>query len=481
MDRLAGIVRCQWRAYWRRFWRARHPTVGHQGITLIITVLISFKYLRLLGSANIRIAQGDTTLVQSLLAAIFLAWLFLPISISRADVSFSGLRHLPLSVSDLLGIRFVSLFIIPYSWMTVVGSLAICYPLAHAPRPWLALSAALLFIPMSCSTGLAMAHLLTIAVWRRILFAVLVLVCAVAVYVLSGKDVGHFWQWPRVSPTNLVVRAAMGKNPTLAMGTLVMLNVLTFGAAWWSFRQSLVNEPRAGSTRRMDSILFRLPGAGLAAKDVRYFRRLLDPCFGLLASALCCFYLAGSPAPSAWAVWISMVILFIPNAPLAFNSFGLDKRSGMDRYGLLPVSGATIMRSKNLAFVIITSVQVCPIIGLAVWRLGLSVGALGLVEAASLAAAYLAWGNWMSVTLPAKMQFFRFAPPGGSLPELIAGLVFASLPGVLTMYVLQMRAEQAIWVNLLILLLCGILYSLATIRAGRRFEQRREKIAHSIL
>jgi len=483
MDRLAGIVRCQWRAYWRRFSRARDLTVGHQGITLIITVLIFFKYLRLLGSANIQIAQGDTTLVQSLLAAIFLAWLFLPISIPRADVSFSGLRHLPLSVSDLFGIRIVSLFIRPYSWMTAAGSLAICYPLAHAPRPWLALSAALLFIPMSCSTGLAMAHLLTIAVWRRIMFAILVLLCATALYVLSGEDAGPFRQWSRVLPTNLVTRAAVGKNPTLAMGTLVMLNVLTFAAAWWSFRQSLVNEPRAGSGRRMDSILFRLPGAagGLAAKDVRYFRRLLDPCFGLLASALCCFYLAASRAPSASAVWISIVILFIPNAPLAFNSFGLDKRSGMDRYGLLPLGGATILRSKNLAFVIIASVQVCPIIVLAVWRLGLSVGAFGLVEAASLAAAYLAWGNWMSITLPAKMQFFRFAPPGGSLPELIGGLVFASLPGVLTMYVLQMRAEQAIWVNLLILLLCGILYSLATIRSGRRFEQQREKVAHSIL
>ena len=315
------------------------------------------------------------------------------------------------------------------------------------------------------------------------MFAILVLLCATALYVLSGEDAGPFRQWSWVSPTNLVTRAAVGKNPTLAMGTLVMLNVLTFAAAWWSFRQSLVNEPRAGSGRRMDSILFRLPGAagGLAAKDVRYFRRLLDPCFGLLASALCCFYLAASRAPSASAVWISIVILFIPNAPLAFNSFGLDKRSGMDRYGLLPLGGATILRSKNLAFVIIASVQVCPIIVLAVWRLGLSVGAFGLVEAASLAAAYLAWGNWMSITLPAKMQFFRFAPPGGSLPELIAGLVFASLPGVLTVYVLQMRAEQAIWVNLLILLLCGILYSLATIRAGRRFEQQREKVAHSIL
>src|SRR6266404_1016051 len=188
MDRLASIVRCQWRAYWRRFSRARNLTVGHQGITLIITVLIFFKYLRLLGSANIQIAQGDTTLVQSLLAAIFLAWLFLPTSITRTDVSFSGLRHLPLSVSDLFGIRIVSLFIKPYSWMTVAGSLAICYPLAHAPRPWLALSAALLFIPMSCSTGLAMAHLLTITFWRRILFAILVLLSAAAVYVRSGQD-----------------------------------------------------------------------------------------------------------------------------------------------------------------------------------------------------------------------------------------------------------------------------------------------------
>src|SRR5947208_11814142 len=159
--------------------------------------------------------SGDTTLVQSLLAGIFLAWLILPISIPRADVSFFRLRHLPLSVRDLFGFRIVSLFITPYSWMIVAGSLAICYPLAHAPRPWLALAAALLFIPMSCSTGLAMAHFLTIAVWRRIMFAILVLLCATALYVLSGEDAGPFRQWSWVLPTNLVTSAAVGKNPTL--------------------------------------------------------------------------------------------------------------------------------------------------------------------------------------------------------------------------------------------------------------------------
>jgi hypothetical protein len=267
-----------------------------------------------------------------------------------------------------------------------------------------------------------------------------------------------------------------------ATGGLLMLNVLTLAAAWWSFRQSLVNAPRARSRRRIDSLLFGLPGAagGLAAKDFRYFRRLLDPYFGLLASALCCFYLVSSDAPSVSVVWISIVIVFIPNASLAFNSFGLDTRSGLDRYALLPASGATIMRGKNLALLVIIGIQVCPIILLASWRFGLSVGAFGLLEGASLAAAYLAWGNWMSITFPTKMQSFRFAPASGSLPEIIAGLVFGSLPGVINVYVLRTRAEPAIWVALLILLLCGIIYLLATIRYGRRFEQQREKIVRSI-
>jgi hypothetical protein len=267
-----------------------------------------------------------------------------------------------------------------------------------------------------------------------------------------------------------------------ATGGLLMLNLLTLAAAWWSFRQSLVNEHKAGSRRRIDSILFGLPGAagGLAAKDFRYFRRLLDPYFGLLASALCCFYLVSSDAPSVSVAWVFIVIVFIPNAPLAFNSFGLDTRSGLDRYALLPATGATIMRGKNLAFLILIGIQVCPIILLASWRLGLSVGGLGLVEAASLATAYLAWGNWMSITLPTKMRFFRLAPASGSLPEIIAGVVFGSLPGVLTVYVLRTKTEGAIWAALLILLLCGVLYLLATIRSGRRFEQQRERILRAI-
>jgi hypothetical protein len=481
MDRLGGIVRCHWRAYWRGFSGAKNLIVGHQGITPIITVLVVIKYLHLLSLAKVALAQGNSSLLQSLLAGIFLAWLLLPMSIPPG-ISARSFLHLPLSVRDLFAVRIFSLLITPYSWVVVAGSLAICYPLAHAPGPWTAIIAALLFIAMSCSAGLVIDHLVSIAFWRRLLLIVLFLICAVAAYSVNDKNAAGFLHFPSTWPTELVARATAGRNSIAAIGWLLMLNVLTLAAAWWSFRFSLVKTHTARVRRRTGSILFGLPGmaGGLAVKDVRYFRRLLDPYFGLLAAALCCFYLVGSDAPSAWVACILVVIVFIPNAPLAFNSFGLDTRSGLDRYAVLPATGVTIMRGKNLAFLVVIGIQVCPIILLMCWRWALSAGALGLVEATSLTAAYLAWGNWMSISHPTKMQFFRFAPATGPLLEVIAGVAFCSLPGILVVYVLQTKAEQAIWAAIFILLLCGILYLFATNQSGKHLEKQREVIVRSI-
>lgn len=480
MDRLAWIVRWQWRAYWRRFSRGKNLAVGHQGITAIVTVLILFKYLRVLHSAGLDLASGNTTRVQSLLAGIFLAWLVLPL-ISRPGISLRGLRHMPFSTTELLSIRIASLLIAPYSWIVVAASFALCYTLTHAPRPWAAITTALLFIAMACSTGLVVAQLLNIAVWRQRLFAFIVLVCAVAAYVLS-REASGFAKITRFLPSNLVADASIGKNPMLAIGSLLLLNVPGFVAVWWSFRQSLANARKVRSRRRTDPLLFYLPGAagGFAAKDFRCFRRLLDPYFGVLATALGCFYLVNSSAPSVVGVSIISVIVFIFHAPLAFNSFGLETRSGLDRYAILPATGATILRGKNLAFLVLVAIQVAPIIALTCWRLGLSAGALTLLEVVSLAGAYLAWGNWMSIALPTKMEFFRLAPVSGSLPETIAGLVFGSLPGVLMIYLLRTTPERMIWLSLLISIVCVTFYYFATILAGKRFELKRQAILGSI-
>ncbi len=483
MARIAGVLQAQWRTYWRRFSRAGKLVATNQGITLIVTVLVLNKYLRLVYSASIDLTSGNIPLVESLLGGILVASVCLPLISSRVSIPVRGLLHLPLSVSDLFAIRLMSLLVNPYSWIVIFGSLAICYPLARAPRPVPGLLAALLFIVWSWLTGLTISHLFRFAAWRTLLFAVaLLLLLWMASFVVNGKEGAHFVRFSAVLPTDLVVRAAMGTNSSLAVSALLMLNILTLAATLWSFRQSLAIAPKAKSQGRLNSALFWLPGpvGGLAAKDFRYFRRLLDPYLGVLAAALGCFYLVSATVPSATAVSIVILVIFIPNLPLVFNSFGLDTRCGLDRYALLPATGATFIRGKNLAFLIVVGAQVCPVNVLACWRLGLSVGVFALAQAAVLAATHLAWGNWMSIHFPTKMRAFGFAPAGGALPEIFAGIVFGSLPAVFVIYLLQTKTNQAKWEVLLVSLLCSIFYLLATARAGKRFERQREKIAKAV-
>ena len=188
-----------------------------------------------------------------------------------------------------------------------------------------------------------------------------------------------------------------------------------------------------------------LPGrlGGLVMKDFNYFRKLLDTYLGVASAALACLYLVVAVEPSAGVAWSFIVIVFLCNAAVPFNSFGLDNRAGMDRYALLPLSGRAILLSKNLAYLIIIGAQLLPILILAGWRLGISAIAFGLLEAVALACVYMAWGNWMSVNHPLKMQFYRFANSGAALVDAMGGIFFGSLPGIVMIYLLHSEGTGA--------------------------------------
>ncbi|HEY5883574.1 MAG TPA: hypothetical protein VIT88_02760 [Pyrinomonadaceae bacterium] len=479
MDRVTGIIRYQWRAYWRRFSRAKSLTTGSQGVTLIITAVLFFKYVSLLGSAASALSSGDTKLFQALLTAILLAWVFLPVSTAPSVFPLHGLLHLPLSLKDLFAIRIASLVITPYSWIVMVASLAIGYPLAYAVSPAAGMAATVLLVTMSCLVGVSLAHLVNIAKWRRFLILFLI-VSASAAFLLSTENAGRLLQVFRF-PVELVTTAAVGRSRVVVISLLLLMNLILGGAALWSLRVHL-QTTRGRRSRMKTSFLFHLPTAvgRLAAKDVRYFRTLLDPYLGVLVTALGCLYLVTSDAPSAVIAWVFTLVVFMPNSPLAFNSFGFDSAAALERYAVMPVSGQTIVRAKNLAFVIICTLQVAPIILLTYGRLGLSAGTLGLVLAASTAAAYLAWGNWMSLSLPSKMYPYRFAPTTGALPELVAGVFFGNLPGLLVVLALRSEGLPPMWLAPLVLVPFLLFYVLVTVRSGRRFDLQREQIAFSL-
>lgn len=491
MDRVKTILGYEWRAYWRRFSRAG-LRAGNQGVILILSIFIAIKYLQLLVNASANVEKGNPKLLVQLLGAIFFVWLFPVGSSARQTFASRTWLHLPLSLGERFTIRTLSLLIPPSAWLVVLGSLAICYPLAHARNPFAGMLAGLLFIAMAWLTGLTISHLLSFVAWRKLLWiAVLGLLTVAGLHVIRRGTTNALLSL-QFAPATLVARAAMGdvgaggitQWPTtlVSITTLGLLSLVAGLAAFWSLKKSLEAIPQTASQRVLVVSASFLPGrlGGLVGKDFRYFRRLLDTYLGLAAAILGCVYLTVADAPSAGVFWSFIVATFLGNAAVAFNGFGLDNRAGLDRYALLPLSGKSILLSKNLAYVMIVLAQILPMLVIAGWKLGVVTSALALVQAVALACAYLTWGNWMSVNHPLKMQFFRFANSGAALVDAMGGVFFGSLPGIALIFLWQTRGTQAVGATALIMLLTAGLYFLSVRRFGKRFDQNRERIAEAL-
>lgn len=482
MDRIITISRCQWRAFWRRLRRAGHLNAGNQGILLIFSVLLLTRYLQALRTAAIDLPQGKTRIFESLLMAIFLVWMFPLTSNARTSISTRKLLHLPLTLKELFGIRLITLLIPPYAWIILGGSLAICYPIIRAQNPVAGVAAAFLFIVFSALTGLTVAQLLSISLWRKLFFVALVLSGLIISYLVQHDGTGRLLSLSSSLPNALVTRVALGTQSWVALSEIAVLTTLAFVTALWSFKKSLEVTPKRRTQKITVFNSFRIPGpvGGLAAKDFRYFRRLLDPYLGVLAAALGSFYLVTAEVASAGLFQVFLLIVFVFNAASAFNSFGLDNRAAMDRLKLMPVTGQTILLSKNLAFLMIVGVQIAPLILLGGWRLGPLIGVIGIIEAASMAAMYLAWGNWMSVNYPFKMQFFQFSSSNGQVVESIAGIMFGSLPGMISIFFLHAEGVRATWKIALVLLFSGLFYFVSVWQVGTRFAQKQDRILSAL-
>jgi hypothetical protein len=475
MNEVVTLFRYQWSSYWRRL-RTGSVSAANQGILLLVLVLVIIKYFQMLQIAATNLTLGNTRLIGSLLIGIFVALLF-PLASGTQVGASRRLLHMPISHQRLFLVRLLSLLIPPSSWLIVLASLAICYPLAHAPNRIAAIVAGLLFILMSWQIGAALANLLSISLWRKILASlILLLLTAAGIGFRNGVVFSDLEVVIRFNPALLVVEAAVGKQVWIALSELGLLTIVATSVGLWAFTHA-VQAVNTRSAKRFQLSWFRFPGrpGGLVAKDFRYFRRLLDPYFGVLTSAMCCLHLLVAEEPSAAVARILILISFLGNSALAFNLFGLDDRSGLNRYTLLPLSGKATVLSKNLAFAVLVAAQLLPIFVLVSLRLGFGETAGELLEATSGTAAYLAWGNWMSVSHPLKLHFYRFSSSGSALADNIGGLIFGSAPGVVAIWAL--RGSGVPWILILVTLVSVTLYALSLVRFGRRFEQRREQIA----
>ena len=481
MDRIRAVLQCQWRAYWRRFRSAGILSTNNLGILVLLGGLFVVRYLQQLPIAASQLAKGETTRYQALLTVVFLAWLFPVMGESRRSITTRGLLHLPFTANDLFLIRVGSAFIPPVSWTIVAGSLALCYPVALARHPVRGMLGLFIFLLLGLFTSLTITHLLNSALARVLILGALLSVSAAAGLLwLEQTELVATVMW--LMPNRLAAAAAVSSTPLSSLAVLTAITAVVAFLALRTFRLTL--QPR--QNQRSQSFTFlgliEIPGkfGGLLKKDLRYYSRLLDLYFALPIVVLFNMYLVGDNAPSAIIFFIIVGVLFLPCITLAFNSFGLDRPLGLDRYTLLPLSDKQKLFSKNLAFAAIMMVLFVTILPLTFWKLGTRTSVLGLIELIVVWLAYVSCGNWMSVRQPFKMQFYRFAS-GGSAVDAVMGVIFGSVPVAVTVYLLYNEDSAALWKLAVLMLIYLALFMFSLSRSARVLENRREEIRRALL
>jgi hypothetical protein len=388
VDRVRAILRSQWQVYWRRFRGSASLRTGNVGAIVLFGGLASLRFLQQLPLTATQLGRGETARYETLLNVVFLAWMVPVLGESRRSIASRSLLHFPLTSVELFVVRVGSLFCSPLSWMIVALSLALGYPVVASEHPVTGMIGLFTLLLLGLFVSLTITHLLQGALLRWLFFVVL-LVCSAAGGVLWLQNQTQIaTRLSSLLPHRLAVSAATSPTPIRSVTFLLAITALFAALAFWTLKLTLHSVPARRSQRVFS--LTQLPGkfGGLLKKDLRYSARLLDIYLVVPVVVLFATYLVSDSAPSAIALSIAIAVLFFPCMSLAFNSFGLDSALGFDRYTLLPLSGKEKLFSKNLVFAVLMSALLATILPLALWRFGLRVTSLALMEFAAVMLAY---------------------------------------------------------------------------------------------
>lgn len=449
---MAGVIEL-FPYIWRVHWRALRTRGAWRTLNVLFLVVVGMMMLPFHVSGCVMAAaalrRGDvevgTLLTELLLSLVFAGWIFLPVLVQGMQAKGEGitpaglLRH-PFSMFQLTVVSVTSALMQPVYWILIAASIAVLIPLTAA-NPYLGLPSGILFIALaallSWALGLFGQALFTSRRPREIAFVLLV-ACLGALYFLfvasdfrfengsiyfsgfggdwllvnrSGTE-GVFVEVKNWTPGTWARRATFGPAQGLWLGLLAAGGVLSLRLCVWSLRRTLL-QPVTGATAKSPGRTLRgvpglSPAVGAAsAKEILYFVRNLEPYMFFFLSLAGSGYLALSRDPPAWIGWLGVPVLTILASTTIQNSFGLD-RGAVDRYRLLPMSGADVLLSKNAAFLVILGAVMLPAVVTTAVRFDAITALRGLVLAAVITSISMTFGNLTSVRYPWPRHFFAF-------------------------------------------------------------------------
>lgn len=224
------------------------------------------------------------------------------------------------------------------------------------------------------------------------------------------------------------------------------------------------------------------PFGAAAAKELRYLLRTMDAWMGFAIGAGGAVFLALRASPPDIALLGLASLVAVAEMAIPLNAFGLD-RGGVDRYRLLPLDGARVIASKNVAAFALVAMQTLPLWVTGAARFGAPSALTMFLCVASAMVLTAAWGNVVSVRAPAPRHFYNFdrVDQAGGLAGAVVGLaIWVAAAGV--WFALDASGAPALLAGEAAAFAIAVAFYRAMLpRAGARFdasaEAMRERLA----
>ncbi len=467
------LLRYEMLAYWRRAFAVRGKYDAGAGFLLLIILGFAFRYISILSGAAKSLANGGTENLNLLLAIVFLSWILPVLESQNISAKIENFLYLPLAKTQFALINLAAVFLLPTSVISLIISLAAIYPFAFSKNFPISIAALFFFVLFSAFANIAFINLLKTKLVRVLVFLSSIIF---AFLFFNGKL--NFALESRFLPVQALFQNAFSENLSANIGLLAACFSATVLLAFFSVRQTIfasVQSNRKLNPQFLSRIKLPVTFGELIKKDFVYSWRTFDCWLSLLASIFYVVLLTAADFSfESFSVAVSTIVMM--SGSLAFNVFGLENSSGIERLSLFPIKSEDLLRAKNKAFALVVLSQTFFLFPLIFFKFGVILLLVSILKTVSIILLYTAWGNNLSIKFPFQMRFYQLSF-GGSIAAMAYGVLAISILVIAPEFLTAGQTATKMIINILLIIFSFLIYRFSLRQNSQKLSENWRNIA----
>lgn len=375
--------------------------------------------------------------------------------------------HLPLTKTQFAFVNLAAVFLLPTSAISLIISLAAAYPFVFSKNTAGGIAALFIFVLFSAFANIAFINSL-----KTKLFRVLIFLSSIIFAFLFFNEKLNFVLECRLLPVPTFIKNTFSENSSGNIGLFAACFLTIFLLAFFSARQTIsatVQPNRKLNSQLLSRINLPVKFGELIKKDFIYSWKTLDCWLSLLASIFYAILLTAADFSfESFSVAVSIIVML--SGSLAFNVFGLENRSGIERLSLFPIKPEDLLRAKNKAFALAVFSQTLFLFPLVFFKFGVVLSIVSILKIVSIILLYTAWGNNLSIKFPFQMRFYQLSF-GGSLAAMTYGILAIGLLVIAPEFLTAGRTEIKLIVNILLVIFSWLIYRFSLRRSSKKLSE----------